>query len=181
MLRLVCLLLPNCFFVKCITYDCLIFYTVTLSATCMFDIREWTLFFCIQNRMNYIFLGSEFLGILENVSSNQNKQHCSKTQLVVKLNGMAKQAVKKPFNISLSHPHWLLTLVLPVFLDLEWVKIIIIVICKLKEGLICLLMSRDTSKSEIMYLILDTIICNLLVTDFMFGKIGQRKTFHETN
>ena len=55
------------------------------------------LFFCVQNRMNYILLGSEFLGIRENVSSNQNKQHCSKTQLVVKLNGMVKQAVKKTF------------------------------------------------------------------------------------
>ena len=78
------------------------------------------LFFCVQNRMNYIFLGSEFLGIRENVSSNQNKQHCSKTQLVVKLTGMVKQAVKKkPLNISLSHPHWLFTLVLPVFLHLN--------------------------------------------------------------
>ena len=131
--------------------------------------------------VNYIFLGSEFLGIRENVSSNQNKQHCSKTQLMVKLNGMVKQAVKKPLNISLSHPRWLFTLVLPVFLHLEWVKIIIIVISKLKEALICLLMSRDPSKSEIMYLILDTIICNLLMTDFVFGKIGQRKTFHETS
>ena len=82
----------------------------------MFDIRKSTHIFCIQNQMRYIFLGSEFLDVRENVSSNQHKQHYSKTQLVVKLNGMKKHAVKKNlFNISPSHLHWFFTLVLPIF------------------------------------------------------------------
>lgn len=63
----------------------------------MFDIRESTLIFLCPEPDELHLFGSEFLGIREDVSSNQNKQHCSKTQLVVKLNGMAKQAVKKTF------------------------------------------------------------------------------------
>ena len=148
----------------------------------MFDIRESTLIFLCPEPDELHLFGVWIFGypwkrffqpkqatLLQNPTSGK-----------VKWNGETSRK-KKPLNISLSHPHWLFTLVLPVFLHLEWVKIIIIVISKLKEPLICLLMSRDPSKSEIMYLILDTIICNLLMTDFMFGKIEQRKTFHETN
>ena len=147
----------------------------------MFDIRESTLIFLCPEPDELHLFGVWIFGypwkrffqpkqatLLQNPTSGK-----------IKWNGETSR--KKNLLTFPSRPHRLLTLVLPVFLHLEWVKIIIIVISKLKEALICLLMSRDTSKSEIMYLILDTIICNLLMTDFMFGKIGQRKTFHETN
>ena len=149
----------------------------------MFDIRESTLIFlCPEpDELHLVrvwifgypwkrFFQPKQATLLQNPTSGK-----------IKWNGETSRKKKNlwtfPSHILIGSLRWFF----PFFSILNEWKIIIIVISKLKEALICLLMSRDTSKSEIMYLILDTIIYNLLMTDFMFGKIGQRKTFHETN